>query len=114
MGRKGGGFRNPGMQNVMKQAQKMQTEMAKVQEEMATKTIETTGGGGAIKLTMNGNQEIVSLTIDPEVLEGNDTEMLQDLILATVNDGVKKSKEMMEEAMNSVTGGMPMPPGMGF
>ncbi len=96
-----------GMQNFMKQAQQMQTKMAKVQEELVTKTVESTSGGGAIKITMNGQQAITQIVISADA--AGDAEMLQDLVMTAVNDGVKKSKALAEEEMAKVTGGMNIP-----
>jgi len=106
-GRGGGGA--PNMQKIMKQAQQMQTKMAEAQKEVAEKTIETTSGGGMVTVLMNGQQEILSLTIKPEVLEENDPEILQDLLITAINDATEKTKKMAEEAMGSLTGGMGLP-----
>jgi DNA-binding YbaB/EbfC family protein len=81
-----------GMGNMMKQAQKLQTKMLKLQEELAEKTVETTAGGGMVKVVANGKQQIVSLQIEKEVVDPEDVEMLQDLILAAVNDALTKSQ----------------------
>ncbi len=97
------------MKKMMKQAQKMQAKMAKMQEEMAEKTLEVTSGGGAVKVVVNGKQELVDLTIDPEAVDPEDVEMLEDLILAAVNEGMRKIQEMIEEEMGKVTGGMNLP-----
>ena len=97
------------MRKMMKQAQKMQAKMAKMQEEMAEKTLEVTSGGGAVKVVVNGKQELVDLTIDPEAVDPEDVEMLEDLILAAVNEGMRKVQEMIEEEMGKVTGGMNLP-----
>lgn len=92
---------------VMKQIEKMQADMIKLQEELAEKTLETTAGGGAVKVVVNGKQEIVGVTIDPEVVDKDDVEMLQDLIIAAVNEGLRQSKEMSEEAMAQITKKIP-------
>ncbi|MBI4715335.1 MAG: YbaB/EbfC family nucleoid-associated protein [Nitrospirae bacterium] len=92
--------------DIMRQAQKMQEQMAKVQEEAAHKTIEATSGGGMVTVTANGRQEVVSLRIEREVVNPDDVEMLQDLVAAAVNEALKKSREMMAEEMKSLTGGM--------
>jgi len=92
---------------VMKQIEKMQADMIKLQEELAEKTLETTAGGGAVKVVVNGKQEIVGVTIDPEVVDRDDVEMLQDLIIAAVNEGLRQSKEMSEEAMAQITKKIP-------
>ena len=95
-----------GLGNLMQQAQKMQAEISKVQEEMASRTIEVTSGGGMVRVVANGRQEIISITVEPEVLEGGDREMLQDLIVAAVNQALTQSREMVMEEMRKVTGGI--------
>ena len=98
-----------GMANMMKQAQKLQAQMVKLQEEMAEKTVETTSGGGMVKVVANGRQQVVSIQIEKEVVDSEDVEMLQDLILAAVNDALAKSQEMVTEEMSKLTGGMNIP-----
>jgi DNA-binding YbaB/EbfC family protein len=98
-----------GMANMMKQAQKLQAQMMKLQEEMAEKTVETTSGGGMVKVVANGRQQVVSIQIEKEVVDPEDLEMLQDLILAAVNDALAKSQEMVTEEMSKLTGGMNIP-----
>jgi DNA-binding YbaB/EbfC family protein len=98
-----------GMGNVMKQAQKLQAKMLKMQEELAEKTVETTAGGGMIKVVANGRQQVISITIDPEVVDPEDVEMLQDLVLAAVNDALTKAQEMVANEMGKLTGGMNIP-----
>ena len=98
-----------GMANMMKQAQKLQAQMMKLQEEMAEKTVETTSGGGMVKVVANGRQQVVSIQIEKEVVDPEDIEMLQDLILAAVNDALAKSQEMVSEEMGKLTGGMNIP-----
>lgn len=98
-----------GMGNVMKQAQKLQAKMLKMQEELADKTVETTAGGGMIKVVANGRQQVLSITIDPEVVDPEDVEMLQDLVLAAVNDALTKAQEMVASEMGKITGGMNIP-----
>jgi DNA-binding YbaB/EbfC family protein len=97
------------MGQMMKQAQKLQSKMMKLQEEMAEKTIETTSGGGMIKVVANGKQQIVSIQIEKEVVDPEDVEMLQDLILAAVNDALSKSQEMVSSEMGKLTGGLNIP-----
>jgi nucleoid-associated protein EbfC len=97
------------MKNLMKQAQQLQNKMAKMQAEMATKTIETSVGGGMIRVVANGKQEIVSIHIEKEVVNPDDVEMLQDLILAAVNDALTQSQKMVSDEMSKVTGGMSIP-----
>ncbi|MFH2012105.1 MAG: YbaB/EbfC family nucleoid-associated protein [Pseudomonadota bacterium] len=98
-----------GFGNIMKQARMMQEKLAKVQEELANKTVEASSGGGMITALVNGKQELVSIKIDPEVVDPNDVEMLQDLVVAAVNEGIKRSQEMMAEEMSKVTGGLNIP-----
>jgi len=98
-----------GMGNLMKQAQKLQTKMLKLQEELADKTVETTSGGGMVKVVANGKQQIVSIEIEKEVIDPDDVDMLQDLILAAVNDALTKSQDMVSSEMNKLTGGMNVP-----
>ncbi len=97
------------MQKMMKQVQKMQADMAKMQEELAEKQVETTAGGGAIKVVANGKQEVVEIKIKPEVIDPEDPEMLEDLITAAVNEALRKSQEMVSQAMGKITGGLNIP-----
>ncbi len=98
-----------GMGNMMKQAQKLQSKMLKLQEELAEKTVETTSGGGMVKVVANGRQQIVSIQIEEEVIDPDDVEMLQDLILAAINDALAKSQEMVSGEMSKLTGGINIP-----
>lgn len=98
-----------GMGNMMKQAQKLQSKMLKLQNELAEKTVETTAGGGMIKVVANGRQQVVSISIDKEVVDPEDVEMLQDLVLAAVNDALTKSQEMVSGEMSKLTGGFNLP-----
>jgi DNA-binding YbaB/EbfC family protein len=98
-----------GMGNMMKQAQKLQSKIFKLQEELADRTVETTVGGGMVKAVANGKQELLSIKIDPEVVDPNDVQMLEDLITAAVNDVLKKSQEMVSEEMTKLTGGFNIP-----
>ena len=98
-----------GMGNMMKQAQKMQSKMVKMQEELSNKTVEATAGGGMIKVVANGKQQIVSIDIEKEVVDPDDVEMLQDLVLAAINDALAKSQEMVSGEMSKITGGMNIP-----
>ena len=95
--------------NIMKQAQKMQAQIAKVQEELADKTVEAAAGGGMVFVVVNGKQEILSIKIEPEVIDAQDKEMLQDLVVAAVNEGLRKSQEMVAEEMKKITGGLQIP-----
>ena len=98
-----------GMGNMMKQAQKLQSKMLRMQEEMAEKTVEVTSGGGMVKVMANGRQQILSIQIEKEVVDPDDIEMLQDLILAAVNDALLKSQEMVSAEMSKLTGGLNIP-----
>ncbi len=103
-----------GFANIMKQAQKMQEQIAKIQEGLAQKKVEATSGGGMVTVEVNGQQEILSIRIDPEVIKPDDKEMLEDLVLAAVNEGLRKSKDLMKEEMTKVAGGLGLPPGLGL
>jgi hypothetical protein len=97
------------MGNMLKQAQKLQAKIFKLQEEMAEKTVETTVGGGMVKAVANGKQQLVSIKIEPEVVDPNDVQMLEDLVVAGVNDALKKAQEMVSEEMTKLTGGFKVP-----
>lgn len=98
-----------GMGNMMKQAQKLQAKMLRLQDELAEKTIESTAGGGMVKVVANGKQQIVAIQIEKEVIDPDDVEMLQDLIMAAVNDALTKSQEMVSAEMAKLTGGLSIP-----
>jgi len=98
-----------GMGKMMKQAQQLQSKMLKLQEEMADKTVETTSGGGMVKVVANGRQQVLSIQIEKEVVDPDDVEMLQDLILAAINDALIKSQEMATQEMSKLTGGLNIP-----
>jgi DNA-binding YbaB/EbfC family protein len=95
--------------NIMQQAKKIQERLANIQEEMAARTIEGSAGGGMVTVVANGRQEIVGLKIEPEVVNPEDIEMLQDLVQAAVNDALRKSQEMVQQEMAKVTGGLKIP-----
>ncbi|MBM7855159.1 DNA-binding YbaB/EbfC family protein [Desulfohalotomaculum tongense] len=97
------------MNKMMKQVQKMQRDMAKMQEELAEKTVEATAGGGVVKVVANGRQELISVEIKPEAVDPDDVEMLQDLVLAAVNEALRKSQEMVSDEMSKITGGIKIP-----
>ncbi|MFZ2632424.1 MAG: YbaB/EbfC family nucleoid-associated protein [Desulfosalsimonadaceae bacterium] len=97
------------MKQLMRQAQQMQNKMAKMQEEMALKTIEASAGGGMVKVVANGKQEIVSIRIEKEVVDPEDVDMLQDLILAAVNEALAQSQKMVSSEMSKLTGGLNIP-----
>lgn len=97
------------MNNLMKQAQQMQKRMLDIQEELATRTVEATVGGGMVTAVANGQQELVSLSISPEVVDPNDIEMLEDLIVAAVNEARHQAQELMNQEMSKLTGGVKIP-----
>jgi DNA-binding YbaB/EbfC family protein len=97
------------MQKMMKQVQKMQESMARLQEEMGSRTVESSAGGGVVKVVASGRQEIVSIEIKPEAVDPEDVEMLQDLILTAVNAALKQSQEMAAKEMSKLTGGLNIP-----
>lgn len=94
------------IQQMMKQAQKMQKKMEEAQEEAAKEVVEATSGGGMVTVTVNGKQEILGISIEKDVVDPEDVEMLQDLIVAAVNEGLKKSQEVVQEKVSAVTGNM--------
>ena len=98
-----------GLNNLMKQAQKMQKRMLEIQEELADQTVEATVGGGMVTAVVNGQQELVSITISPEVVDPDDIEMLEDLVVAVVNEASRQAREMMTEEMSKLTGGIKIP-----
>jgi len=95
--------------DLMKQAQQLQTKLARIQEEAGNKTVEASAGGNMVTAVMNGRLELTSLRIDPSIVEGGDVEMLQDLVIAAVNEGVRKAQKMMAEEMGKVAGGLKIP-----
>jgi len=97
------------MGKILKQAQKMQAQMSKIQDELASKTVEATAGGGMVKVEVNGAQELVSIKIEKEVVDPEDIEMLESLVQAAVNEGMRKSRELVNEEMSKLTGGLNIP-----
>ena len=97
------------MNNLMKQAQQMQQKMTVLQKELEKRELETSTGGGALKITINGKQEIINISIDPECVDSNDIEMLEELVKSGVNQAVKESQDMVSKAMSKVTGGLSIP-----
>ncbi len=97
------------MNDLIRQAQQMQRKMAQIQEEVGNQTVEASAGGGMVTVTVTGNQEVTGIAIDPSVVDPNDVDMLQDLVLSAVNEGMKKAKKLMEDSMSEVTGGMNIP-----
>ena len=104
---RGGGMGN--MQNMMKQMQKMQKKMAEAQEELGEKKIEGTAGGGMVTVVVSGHKEVLDVQIKPEAVDPDDVEMLQDLVLAAVNDALKKAEELTNNTMGQFTKGMNLP-----
>ena len=104
-------MKNPlaNMGNILKQAQAMQAQMSKVQEQASVKTVTGTAGGGSVTATANGVMQLLSIVIDPEVVKSGDVEMVQDLVMAASNDALHKAREMMANEMKTVTGGMNVP-----
>ena len=104
-----GGNIGGGMNNMLKQVQKMQQEMVRLQEELEERTVEASVGGGAVTVKVTGKKELQEIKIDPEVIDPEDKEMLEDLVLAAVNEALKKAEEMVSTEMNKITGGMNIP-----
>ncbi len=98
-----------GMGNLVKQAQQMQQRMLKLQEELAQRTVEASVGGGMVTVTVNGKSEVLRVKVEPQVVDPDDVEMLEDLIVAGVNEALRKAQEMMSEEMAKLTGGMKIP-----
>jgi nucleoid-associated protein EbfC len=98
-----------GMANLQRMAQQMQQDMLRVQSELEAATVDGSSGGGAVSATVTGKQELVSITIDPSAVDPDDVEMLQDLVVAAVNDALRASRELAEQKMAAVTGGLRIP-----
>lgn len=98
-----------GMGNLLKQAQEMQARMAKIQEELGQKTVQGSAGGGMVQVTINGQFNLTALQIEPSVIKPDEKDMLEDLILAAVNDGMRKAREMASAEMAKLTGGFKIP-----
>ncbi len=98
-----------GMGNLFKQAQEMQARMAQIQEELGRKTVEATAGGGMVRVTMSGQFVLSAIKIDPAVINPEEREMLEDLVVAAVNEGVRRAREMVSEEMSKLTGGIKIP-----
>ena len=99
----------PNMGQIMKQAQQIQSKMAKLQEDLGDRTVESSSGGGMVTVVANGKQEIISIAIDREVIDPDESEMLQDLIMAAVNDALSRARDMVNEEMGKLTKGMNIP-----
>lgn len=95
--------------SLLEQAQQMQKNFAEMQAELEQKTVEASAGGGMVTATVSGGLKVVKLAIDPVVIDSSDPEMLQDLILAAVNEGMRKAKDLMKDEMSKLTGGLPIP-----
>jgi DNA-binding YbaB/EbfC family protein len=103
-----------GFGDLMKQAQAIQERLQQVQDEAGRETVEASAGGGLVTVTVSGRLEVVGLVIDPSVLEANDPDMLRDLVIAAVNEGIRKAQQMMAEEMGKITGGLGLKlPGLG-
>jgi len=100
------------IQSMLKKAQALQAKMSQVQDELKSKEMVGTAGGGKVKVTMNGAQEVTAISIDPEVVKADEADLLEDLILAAFRDARSKITKMVEEEMSRVTGGMGLPPGL--
>ena len=95
--------------DLMKQAQQLQTKLARIQEEAGKKTVDASAGGNMVTAVMNGRLELISLRIDPSIVESGDVEMLQDLVIAAINEGIRQAQKMMAEEMGKVAGGLKIP-----
>lgn len=109
MGFKGMGGMGGNMNQMLKQAQKLQENMARTQEELKTRTVEASAGGGAVSVVVSGKMEIEQLTIKPEAVDPEDVEMLEDMIKVAVNEGLRKAQEMVNAEMAKLTGGLKIP-----
>jgi len=98
-----------GMGNLLKQAQEMQSRMAKIQDDLAQKTVDGSAGGGMVQVTVNGQLALTAIKIDPTVINSEEKEMLEDLIMAAINDGMRRAREMASSEMSKVTGGLKIP-----
>ena len=95
--------------DLIRQAQQMQARLAKIQEELESETVEASAGGGAIKVVVTGHQKVLSVVISPDVVDPEDVNMLQDLVMAAVNEGMDKAKELASNRLSAITGGMKLP-----
>lgn len=110
MSKKGGfGMPRGGMGNMLKQVQKMQKDMTKMQEQLAEKEVEASAGGGAVKVTANGQKQILSIKINPDAIDKDDPEMLEDLVLTAVNSALDEAQKLSDSTMSSVTGNLNIP-----
>ncbi|MDR3270966.1 MAG: YbaB/EbfC family nucleoid-associated protein [Peptococcaceae bacterium] len=106
---KGFGGMGGNMNQMLKQAQKMQEDMLRAQEEVKAKTVEASAGGGAVRVVVNGNMELLELHIQPEAIDPEDAEMLEDMVKAAVNEGFRQAQELINSEMGKVTGGLKIP-----
>jgi DNA-binding YbaB/EbfC family protein len=104
----------PNMNQMMKQVQKMQQEMAAAQESLKDELVETSSGGGMVKVQVTGELELRSVTIDPAAVDPDDVELLQDMVLAAVNEGLRAAQDLAANKLGAITGGLQLPPGLGF
>ena len=104
--------KQPNLNQILQQAQQMQAEMAKAQDQLKDETVEASAGGGMVKLTMGGDMTLRSLTISPEAIDPDDPELLQDMVTAAVNEGLRAAQELAQSKLGGITGGMPGLPGM--
>ena len=102
-----------GFGNMMKEAQKLQAQMEKMQEEIGKRTVEATAGGGMVTVQANGKQELLAIKIDPEVINKDDAQMLEDLVIAACNEALRKSRELVQQELGKLTGGLKIP-GLGM
>jgi hypothetical protein len=104
----------PNMQQMLKQVQKMQADMAAAQESLKDEVVESSAGGGMVKVQVTGEMELKAVTIDPAAVDPDDVELLQDMVLAAVNEGLRSAQEVAAKKMGAITGGLNLPPGLGF
>jgi DNA-binding YbaB/EbfC family protein len=104
----------PNMNNAMKQVQKAQAEMARVQDELKSDMVTASAGGGAVKVSITGDLTVTGVTIDPRAVDPDDVEMLQDMVLAAVNEALREAQDLANQKMSRVMGGLSLPGGMGF
>ena len=100
------------MWKMMKQMQKLQAQMAKLQEDLAQRTVEASAGGGVVTVTVNGENQVVGVKIDPDAVDPDDVEMLEDLVMAATNEALRRAQAMVAEEMGKLTGGLKLPPGL--
>lgn len=106
--------KGPSMNEMLKQAQKMQEDVAKLQDELEAREYEVSAGGGAVNVKINGKKEVLTLDIAPEIVDPDDVETLSDIIIAAINEAIDRVEKTADEEMNKITGGMPGFPGLSF